>query len=115
MTIKGQPVRCISGISLMALFLVFLAVSPFLGDYEVEPGVEKVAVLTSAMGDPIAYRNGTNQGFMPGLCLKAAGPCLLVALFGFTKVAGPAIRVSALKVNITRYNPFYVFVTTNAP
>lgn len=115
MTIKGQPVRCISGISLMALFLVFLAVSAFAGGYEVEPDIDKLATRTAAMAGPTAFRKNTDPGYTPGLYLKAAGPCLLAALFGCPMAAGPTIRASALKVNIPRHNTFYVFVTTNAP
>lgn len=100
---------------LLGLFLGFVAISGFLGRYEFEPGAGDVT-LTAAVAEPVAFRNTTNPGFVPVFCLKAAGPCLLLALFGFaTIVRFPAIHASAMKVNLPRYNTFYVFVTTNAP
>ena len=115
MTIKRRSVRCISGIALLGLFLGFVAISGFLGGYELEPGAGDVT-LTAAVTEPVAFRNSTNRGFVPVFSLKAAGPCLLLALFGFAPIISlPAIHASALKVNLPRYNTFYVFVTTNAP
>lgn len=115
MTIKRQSVRCISGIALLGLFLGFVAVSGFLGGYEFEAGAGDVT-LTATVAEPLAFRHSTNPGFVPAFCLKAAGACLLLARFGFAKIVRlPGLHASALKVNLPRYNTFYVFVTTNAP
>jgi len=115
MTIKRHSVRCISGIALLGLFLGFVAISGHLGRYELEPNAGEVT-LTAAVAEALAFRNSTSPGFVPVFCLKAAGPCLLLALFGLaTIIRFPAVHASALKVNLPRYNTFYVFVTTNAP
>ena len=115
MTIKRQSARCVCGMALMALFLIFLSVSTFPNDARDEPGSSTIATIEANVAETVAFRNSTNHSFMPGLCLKAAGPCLLVALFGFEVAQRSAIHVQALEVNLPRYNPFYVVITTNAP
>src|SRR5690606_34289766 len=85
MTIKRHSVRCISGLALLGLFLGFVAISGHLGGYELEPNAGEVT-LTAAVAEPLAFRNSTSPGFVPVFCLKAAGPCLLLALFGLATI-----------------------------
>lgn len=115
MTIKRQRARELSGIALLALFLSFLFVTGYLAAQEEKPVRGNFATIEAAIAEPVAIRNSTKPNFTPGYCLKAAGPCLLLALFALTIISPPTLRVSALKINLSKHNPFYVFVSTNAP
>lgn len=99
----------------MALFLGFLAISVYQDDFGDEQGSLLVATLEANVAEPAIFRHAANQGFMPELCLKDAGSCILVAMFGIIPAKIAVSRDSPLKANLRRFNPFYVFITTNAP
>ena len=115
MTINRQAVRCVAGSVFIAIFLGFLAISICRHNPADDRGNLTVATLEANTTEAVAYRHSANPGLTPGLCLKAAGPCILVALFEVIPVKRSINHESALKVNLPRHNPFYVFVTTNAP
>lgn len=114
MTLKRQSGRSVFGIALLALFLGFLAISAFQSDGN-GPGAGTVTTVEANVAEPHDFRNTTSPNLIPRFSLKAIGPCLLLALFGVAIISPTVFRVSALRLNLPRHNPFYVVVTTNAP
>jgi hypothetical protein len=115
MTIKSPFAKCLSGAVLLLVFLVFMAISGAPGPRQITLPGNNVPTLVATVAEPITLRNSTDPNTASGFCLKAMGPCLLLALFSYLMDSNPDGAARALVESIPHNNPFYIVITTNAP
>lgn len=117
MTIRNHPVRRISGIALLALFLTFVSVQAYPGTKNDEgdsPYDEFRLTIAAGLDVPLILRNNPKTG-ANGFVDKAASSYLLTSSAGLSLVATNFRTATKKAVPQILSNPFYVVLTANAP
>lgn len=119
MTVRNHPVRRISGIALLALFLTFVTA-------QVYPGIKdgpdddlydesRLSVSSGPAPAPVILRNNAKSLTSGGFLDKAAAQMLLSAPLGEWFVAITLCTAPKETIPPLVSNPFYVVLTANAP